>query len=623
MTAPFDLVRLLAHMRLESLAPTPSALVTGHSARVEAEAEPVLLGHWRAGEEHHYLVALPQGSELLAALEASGGHRVERLVARRVSFGPGSGSDSGKATPATAEVTDAKPKQRAAKVADASVEVSKEAGSKADGKRGKHPDVPGQQPRKRVAGSSGGAKRGAEAGRRRVPTPARRTPALTTVRLVGIAIVLVVAASSAALGALVAGPWAALAAVGAGSTLVACGLLAILFARRGWRSADRVEHEVRGMQRRLTAALSAEGDKTRKAVVTAGSSTLEQVKESAALTAAQTTALRAEADETRKAVAAAGSSTLEQVKESAATTQASVTRAAETLRVAQTTATSAVETAVASHAEQFADILRGELARVEELLEDTRKVGEDSRKESGGGVERLESAVSAIPKATATLMDVQDRRAAQQQVRQIQSLLSLYSLVRLRAGAPNLSGWAASPDVMLMLANELVALRPHTVLECGSGASTVWLGLVARELGLNSRIVALEHDEDFAEATRRELERHGLEEVAEVRTAPLRAAESLPRHKTPWYDEDAVRDLQNIGLVFVDGPPGTTGPMARFPVVPLLRDQLADDCVLFLDDVGRDDEREVADSWLGLLPDFRVEEPEADRGVIVFRREGA
>jgi hypothetical protein len=60
--------------------------------------------------------------------------------------------------------------------------------------------------------------------------------------------------------------------------------------------------------------------------------------------------------------------------------------------------------------------------------------------------------------------------------------------------------------------------------------------------------------------------------------------------------------------------------MARFPLVPLLRNRLAEECVLFLDDAARVDEREVANSWLGLLPDFRVEEPEADRGVMVFRR---
>jgi glycosyltransferase involved in cell wall biosynthesis/predicted O-methyltransferase YrrM len=607
-TAPFDLVRLVAELRLESLAPTSSALVTGHSARLEAEAGSLLLGHWRAGGEEHYLLALPQGSQLLAALEASGRHRVEHLVSRRVSYGPS--PDSGSVTSAAAETTATKSTQRAPTVVGASVEARKRVDSKGAEKRGKQPAVQKQRPTKGATGPSGGVKRSAdEGGRRSAPRPAgrrvlppaRRTPALSRARLVGIALVLAVVTTFAAFGALAAGPWAALAAAGAGSTLAVGLLLAMLFARRAWHAADRIEHEVRGIQRRLTAALRAEGHRT------------------------------------RKAVAAAGSSTLAQVKESAATTQVMVTGATETLTTAQTTAVSAVETALASHAERSTAVVRGELVRVEELLEVARKESELIRKESEvirkesevtreesrAGVERLKSAVSAIPGATAKLMEPQDRRADQQQLRQLQSLLSLYSLVRLRAGAPNLGGWAASPDVMLMLANEVLALRPSTVLECGSGASTVWLGLVVRELGLTSRIVALEHDEVFAEATRRELERHGLGDVAEVRTAPLRAAESLPRHPTPWYDEDAVGDLQDIGLVFVDGPPGSTGPLARYPAVPLLRDQLADDCVVVLDDAARDDEREVADSWLGLLPDFRVEEPEAQKGVIVFRRRGS
>lgn len=581
-TPPFDLIKLMAQLRLESLAPTSSALVAGHSTRVEVEAAKVLLGHWRAGAEDYYLLALPQGSELLALLEASELHRVERLEARGASFGPGPDLETSSSASASTGVNEAKPKQRAPTAAGASAQTGKRGNSKRTGARG-------QQPEEAATGTSDEAKRGAKAGGRRppprpsghrVPPPTQRRPSITNARLVGIALLLALTTSSAVLGGLLAGPWVALAAASVAFALTAGLLLAILFARRAWRSADRVEHEAHEIQRRLTALLRTEGNRT------------------------------------RKAVAAAGSSTLKQVRECAATTQATVTGATEALTAGQTTAVSAVETAVASHAARTTDVVLGDLARVEELLEETRK-------QSGVEVQQLESAVSAIPGSTAGLMDVQDRRSAQQQVRQLQSLFSLYSLVRPRAGAPNLGGWAASPDVMLMLANEVLALRPTTVLECGSGASTVWLGLVVRELGLACRIVALEHDEVFAQATRRELERHGLEDVAEVRTAPLRAPTSLPRHTTPWYDEDAVRDLQDIGLVFVDGPPGTTGPLARFPAVPLLRNQLAGECVLFLDDAARDDERRVADSWLGLLPDFRTEEPEAEKGVIIFRRHAA
>ena len=567
-TPALDLVRLQAQLRLETLAPRPSALVTGYSARVEAEAGPLLLGHWRAGEEDHYLLALPEGAELLGSLEASGQHRVERVAPREASFG-------GTPDPVTPpQGSTAKPAKKAAgaPAKKAAAEPVKKAATP-PAKKAAAPG-PGQQPKKRAAGQP------PQPPARPAPTTSRRVPAVTLARVVGLGLLAFVAVCSAVFGLLAAGPWAALAAAGAGTTLAACGLLAVVFARRAWHTADRVERELGGSQRRLTTVVRAEGGRTRKAVATARGATVQQVKQTSAAT------------------------------------QVALVQATEALSTAQSTAQAAVETAVTSQAQRVTDGLLGELERIEEQLGEQR---EDTVRQREAVAGRLES---AIPRATAALMDAQDRRAAQQQVRQFQSLLSLYSLVRLRAGAPGLGGWAASPDVMLMLANELLARRPAMVLECGSGASTVWMGLVVQELSLGTRIVALEHDEAFAEATRREVERHGLQDVAEVRSAPLRTLDSLA-HETPWYDESAVRDLHDIGLVFVDGPPGPTGPQARFPVVPLLRDRLAEECALFLDDAAREDERTVADRWRELLPDFRVEEPETEKGVIVFRRGGA
>jgi predicted O-methyltransferase YrrM len=173
---------------------------------------------------------------------------------------------------------------------------------------------------------------------------------------------------------------------------------------------------------------------------------------------------------------------------------------------------------------------------------------------------------------------------------------------------------------MLLLANELMANPSRTFLECGSGSSTVWLALVIEQLDLGSRIVALEHQEQFATATRRELRRHGLEDVAEVRVAPLRPVEDLADHETPWYDKRLIEDLDDIGLVFVDGPPGNTGRLARLPAAPLLRERLADRCVIVVDDAGRDDERTVIQEWRKWLPDFVVEEVDAEKGAVVFRR---
>ena len=59
---------------------------------------------------------------------------------------------------------------------------------------------------------------------------------------------------------------------------------------------------------------------------------------------------------------------------------------------------------------------------------------------------------------------------------------------------PSTRGWAASPDLLLVLVDLMITERPSLVVECGSGASTLWLALAMRRFKIDGRIVALDHD---------------------------------------------------------------------------------------------------------------------------------
>jgi predicted O-methyltransferase YrrM len=213
-------------------------------------------------------------------------------------------------------------------------------------------------------------------------------------------------------------------------------------------------------------------------------------------------------------------------------------------------------------------------------------------------------------------------RDVTRQTTQIEAMHNLYAMADVGDVLPPLGGWAANADLLRLLVDQLLSLRPKVVLECGSGASTVWMGLLARQYGLDTRIVALEHDEAFARATSEMLRRHHLEEHAEVRHAPLTDT-GLEGHDTPWYDVSVIAELNEIGLLFVDGPPARTGDQARLPAVPLLRDRFAADCTIILDDYVRDEEKETAVAWRGLLDDFDFREADVERGAAVFSRSSA
>lgn len=197
----------------------------------------------------------------------------------------------------------------------------------------------------------------------------------------------------------------------------------------------------------------------------------------------------------------------------------------------------------------------------------------------------------------------QQRHLATQ--RQVQALLNLDRLVRPEAAVPPAGGWAASPDLILFCVDVLLSDRPRLVVECGSGISTLYLALAAEQHGLDTRVVALEHQEVYAEQTRAMLDRHGVGHRVEVRLAPL-ARTSIPDHDTPWYAESAIEDLDDIGMLLVDGPPTATGPLVRYPAVPLLRARFAQRCIIVMDDLVRESDLETARLWSALLDDFEL-----------------
>ena len=222
-----------------------------------------------------------------------------------------------------------------------------------------------------------------------------------------------------------------------------------------------------------------------------------------------------------------------------------------------------------------------------------------------------------LPKGIATVAHLKKER--DHHAKRTQDIVNLFSMVPIKSGIPAMGLWTASADLLVELVDRLVAERPAVAVEGGSGVSTVVMALAVREHGLPTRVVALEHDAEWAAHTRRMLERHGVADLAEVRVAPL-APTSLEGHDTPWYDESAIADLTDIGLVLVDGPPEGTGPRARYPMVPLLRDKLAERCTVLVDDTARPGDADVVESWRSMLPGFELELLKLDKGAAVLTR---
>lgn len=202
---------------------------------------------------------------------------------------------------------------------------------------------------------------------------------------------------------------------------------------------------------------------------------------------------------------------------------------------------------------------------------------------------------------------------------QIQSTINLFEILDFKAFTPPMRGWAASPDALAVLLREFRKGSPRIALECGSGMSTLVMALAAKQFNPESRVIALEHEERFAKETEALLREHGVSDFAEVRLAPLQPLEGLEGSPL-WYDLEAVEDLDGIDLLFVDGPPAATGPLARQPALPALWDRLGPEAVILMDDLIRTDEQQVRDIWKEAHPELQVENIAVEKGIAILRR---
>ncbi|OPZ76069.1 MAG: hypothetical protein BWY79_01797 [Actinobacteria bacterium ADurb.Bin444] len=203
--------------------------------------------------------------------------------------------------------------------------------------------------------------------------------------------------------------------------------------------------------------------------------------------------------------------------------------------------------------------------------------------------------------------------------KQIEAMFTTFLALRWRAPLPPLGRWSASPDFLALLARTCFRIRPATVVELGTGVSTVVLGYCAECLG-TVRIVSVDHQDEYAASTQAMLKEHGLARQADVRVGELKPV-AVGEETFSWYDPSVFHGLDRIDLLIIDGPPvSEAAPHARFPALPVLYPRLAEGAVVLLDDAARTSEKESTTRWQAMFPDLQVETMPLEKGAAVMTR---
>jgi len=177
----------------------------------------------------------------------------------------------------------------------------------------------------------------------------------------------------------------------------------------------------------------------------------------------------------------------------------------------------------------------------------------------------------------------------------LESYFSLCARLGLSHDLPYTPKWSAAADFLGLIVEHALTCKPNTIVECGSGMTTVML---ARCCAINGagHIYSLENGAEFAANTREAVMRHGLQAYSTVIHAPLRP-HTVNAHSYQWYAIEHL-DVSNIDMLVIDGPPGFLQHHSRYPALPLLRSRLAATCTVYLDDAARQDEQEIVRLWL-------------------------
>ena len=164
-------------------------------------------------------------------------------------------------------------------------------------------------------------------------------------------------------------------------------------------------------------------------------------------------------------------------------------------------------------------------------------------------------------------------------------------------------GWQLSSQAVQEIVRHILLNRPKVVVECGCGASTMWIARALTRVG-EGRLFSLENLEDWVGIVSGMLDYEGLKS-AKVRHAPLVPFTSGDTEQ-PWYTTTVLDDVEQIDLLIVDGPPGNTSKLARYPALPALRDKLRPGATVMLDDCHRWAEKETVRRWIDEVPGLEM-----------------
>jgi predicted O-methyltransferase YrrM len=181
-----------------------------------------------------------------------------------------------------------------------------------------------------------------------------------------------------------------------------------------------------------------------------------------------------------------------------------------------------------------------------------------------------------------------------------------------------LRGWAISPDAMALVLADLQEYDAPTVIEFGSGQSTIILASALKHRG--GCLISVEHDADYSAVIQKQLDACGLGGVVVAHYMPLVPVIDPQEKGARSYDLQTLPS-RKIDIALIDGPPGIIcGAETRLVPLRWCVRNLAPKGSIFLDDSNRPSEQQCLSVLKRDFPDILVTQLGAEKGLTQIRR---
>lgn len=170
------------------------------------------------------------------------------------------------------------------------------------------------------------------------------------------------------------------------------------------------------------------------------------------------------------------------------------------------------------------------------------------------------------------------------------------------------SPFSLNPNTILHLVNDLQVNNRKSVIEFGSGVSTLIMAKFIKSNGLSTKITSIDNNPDWSQYISKELVKHGCDDLVTLVVAPL-SKQDTGLYIGPWYHSDDVQNAiykKTFDVVLVDGPSGGTHKEARYLALPTVLNVLEENFIVFLDDIRRQDENKILTKWKQLFKEANI-----------------